>query len=103
MKLSEYQRLARTTAIYPEEHKLIYPTLGLTEEAGEVAGKVSKFIRDGHLDESGLKKEMGDLLWYFAAIANDMEFDLDEIAQMNLDKLASRKNRGVLGGSGDNR
>lgn len=103
MDFSSYQKRAKSTAIYPEAYKLVYPALGLAGEAGEVAEKIKKSIRDGNLDVEGLKKELGDVLWYIAAIANDIEFDLNEIAQMNLDKLESRKNRGVLGGSGDNR
>jgi len=103
MDFSSYQKRAKSTAIYPEAYKLVYPALGLAGETGEVAEKVKKSIRDGNLDVEGLKKELGDVLWYIAAIANDMGFDLSEIAQMNLDKLESRKNRGVLGGSGDNR
>lgn len=103
MDFSSYQKKAKSTAIYPEAYKLVYPALGLAGETGEVAEKVKKSIRDGNLDVEGLKKELGDVLWYIAAIANDMGFDLSEIAQMNLDKLESRKNRGVLGGSGDNR
>lgn len=103
MDFSSYQKKAKSTAIYPEAYKLVYPALGLAGETGEVAEKVKKSIRDGNLDVEGLKKELGDVLWYIAAIANDMGFDLNEIAQMNLDKLESRKNRGVLQGSGDNR
>jgi NTP pyrophosphatase (non-canonical NTP hydrolase) len=103
MDFSSYQKKAKSTAIYPDTHKLTYPALGLAGESGEVAEKIKKSIRDGNLDKEGLKKELGDVLWYVAAIANDMEFDLDEIAQMNLSKLESRKNRGVLSGSGDNR
>lgn len=103
MDFSSYQKRAKSTAIYPESYRLVYPALGLAGETGEVAEKIKKSIRDGNLDVEGLKKELGDVLWYIAAIANDMGFDLSEIAQMNLDKLESRKNRGVLGGSGDNR
>lgn len=101
MNFDHYQAQAATTAIYDNP---LYPVLGLTEEAGEVAGKVAKSLRDKtDLDADVMMKEMGDVLWMLAAIANDYGFSLAEIAQRNLDKLASRKARGVLGGSGDDR
>lgn len=101
MNFSEYQVRASETAIYDDK---IYPILGLAEEAGEVAGKVAKSLRDKTpLDEDVLIKEMGDVLWMLAAIATDNDIDLSEVAQRNLDKLASRQKRGVLTGSGDDR
>lgn len=110
MKISDYQKQALTTAL-PHDDKLsemAYCALGLTGEAGEVADIVKKIIRDdsGKVLESTrneVKKEMGDVLWYMAALASHFDLDLSEIAQMNLDKLASRKARGVLGGSGNDR
>lgn len=108
MELNDYQNGAISTAIYDRKDAVVYPTLGLTGEAGEVADKVKKVIRDngGELSEDKRKeiaKELGDVLWYTAVLARDLGYSLNEIAQMNLQKLASRKERGVLHGSGDNR
>lgn len=108
MTLNEYQQKALETAVYPQEFKIIYPSLGLTGEAGECADKVKKVIRDNSgefTDEKKreLAKEIGDVLWYCATLANDIGFDLETIGQMNYSKLHSRQERGVLGGSGDNR
>ena len=108
MTLNEYQQKALETAVYPQEFKIIYPSLGLTGEAGECADKVKKVIRDngGQFTEEKkyeLAKEIGDVLWYCATFENDIGFDLETIGQMNNDKLHSRQERGVLGGSGDNR
>ena len=108
MTLNEYQEKAVATAIYGEGSKIIYPTLGLTGEAGEVADKVKKVLRDNEgvfTDEKKkeIMKEAMDCLWYLAALANDLGYTLEEGAQMNLDKLASRKARNVISGSGDNR
>ena len=108
MTLNEYQQKALETAVYPQEFKIIYPSLGLTGEAGECSDKVKKVIRDngGQFTEEKkyeLAKEIGDVLWYCATFANDIGYDLETIGQMNNDKLHSRQERGVLGGSGDNR
>lgn len=109
MNFSEYQAASRKTAIYPDiGSNFVYPTLGLTDEAGEVAGKVKKIFRDdgGVLTEEkrqDISKELGDVLWYIAQLATELNLDLGDIAQANLDKLASRKERGTLHGSGDNR
>ena len=108
MTLNEYQKKALETAVYPQEYKIIYPSLGLTGEAGECSDKVKKVIRDngGQFTEEKkyeLAKEIGDVLWYCATFANDIGYDLETIGQMNNDKLHSRQERGVLGGSGDNR
>ena len=81
---------------------IIYPTLGLCGESGEVAEKVKKHLRDGaSLDE--LKKELGDVLWYLASIASDLNISLNDIALTNVEKLQSRMERGKISGSGDNR
>ena len=103
MRFNEYQEEASKTAIYPEQYKIVYPALGLAGEAGEVAEKVKKHIRDGVLNVDDLKKELGDVLWYLAAIASDLGLKLDDVAEANLQKLRSRKARGVISGSGDNR
>jgi NTP pyrophosphatase (non-canonical NTP hydrolase) len=103
MTFDDYQSAARKTAIYPEQHKVVYPALGLTGEAGEVAEKVKKWIRDGVLDPDAVKKELGDVLWYLAALAGDLNLSLSDVAEANVRKLESRQARGVLGGSGDNR
>jgi NTP pyrophosphatase (non-canonical NTP hydrolase) len=106
--LDMYQQVAKTTAIYPREQAIIYPTLGLTGEAGEVANKVKKIIRDGSdsKDEklvSEIKAEIGDCLWYIAVLADDFNIKLSDIASANLEKLANRKKKGTIHGSGDTR
>lgn len=108
MEVNDYQKSALKTAIYPEEQKIIYPTLGLTGEAGEVSDKVKKVLRDneGIFSEERKKeiaKELGDVAWYLAVCANDIGYSLEDICRMNIEKLASRKERGKLNGSGDNR
>lgn len=90
------------TAIFPADQGLAYTTLGLAGEAGEIANKVKKVIRDGRSTD-GIADELGDVLWYLAAVANELGADLGDIADANLAKLASRAKRGKLGGSGDNR
>ena len=106
--LDMYQQVAKTTAIYPREQAIIYPTLGLTGEAGEVANKVKKIIRDGSDKNddslvSEIKSEIGDCLWYIAVLANDFNIKLSDIASANLEKLEKRKQKGTIHGSGDNR
>lgn len=103
LTLSSYQKMAAGTAIYPEVHAITYPALGLTGEAGEVANKVKKIIRDGKMDRSALGAEIGDCLWYIAALCRDLNLDMGELAKGNLEKLYSRKQRGTLQGSGDTR
>lgn len=107
MHINDYQDQAVDTAIYPTSARLTYPALGLTGEAGEVADKVKKIIRDGTELTPELRleiaKEVGDVLWYIAAISRDLGYDMQSIAMMNIQKLNSRKARGVLQGSGDNR
>ncbi len=108
MELAEYQRLSRRTAEYPREAWLSYPALGLAGEAGEVAEHAKKAIRDdgGTVSEQrreAMSKELGDVLWYVAQLASELDLDLEEIAQGNLQKLLSRQRRGVLSGSGDDR
>jgi NTP pyrophosphatase (non-canonical NTP hydrolase) len=108
MTLNDYQKEALTTAIYPDEQRIIYPSLGLTGEAGEVADKVKKVLRDNDgvfnpERKAEIAKEIGDVLWYCATLARDLDYDLETIAQINIDKLRSRQQRGMLHGSGDNR
>lgn len=104
-----YQEKACETAIFPKHKAMEYLTLGLTGEAGEIANKVKKFIRDGAVKDEYLAKrieigyEIGDVLWYCAVLAKEMEMDLGHIMDNNLQKLADRKKRGTLSGSGDNR
>ena len=103
MDFKEYQRKAVAFAIYPATHKVLYPTLGLCGEAGEVAEKVKKQVRDGVFNRHEVAKELGDVLWYLANICNDIGYNLDEIADLNISKLSSRKGRHVIQGSVDNR
>lgn len=109
----DYEVATRATAIYPEGqtgsfNAIAYVTLGLTNEAGEVAGKVKKAWRDanGEFDQErieAIKGELGDVLWYLARLADELGLSFQEIAEGNLTKLNSRRARGVIGGSGDNR
>ena len=101
LTLNEYQERMSDTAIY--KWPVIYSSLGLANEAGEVLGKVKKIIRDGTFNREDIADELGDVLWYAAALARDLNVDLSNIAQRNLDKLASRQERGTLKGSGDKR
>lgn len=109
MTFQDYQKDSRKTAIYPNQGKnFIYPTLGLAGEAGEVAEKVKKIIRDkggaaGDEDKMAVGYELGDVLWYIAQLATELGLDLDEVAKNNLKKLASRLERNAIPGSGDNR
>lgn len=109
MDFQTYQTTSRQTAKYPNTgQNFVYPTLGLAGEAGEVAEKVKKIIRDaeGVVDESAredLKKELGDVLWYVAQVATEFGLNLDEIASANIAKLQSRMQRGKISGSGDDR
>lgn len=109
MNLDDYQRGAlRTAAPRDKRNELLHLVLGLAGESGEVAEKFKKWIRDQNSDESQLDrqdiaKELGDVLWYVAVLADYLDLSLDDIATANLKKLANRESRGVLGGSGDNR
>jgi NTP pyrophosphatase (non-canonical NTP hydrolase) len=111
VNLVDFQTAALETAIYPgrgEATGLAYAALGLTGEAGEVANKVKKILRDdsGALtDEKAeqIASELGDVLWYAAAVAEEIDYDLAEIAAGVVRKLRDRKERGVLTGSGDKR
>jgi NTP pyrophosphatase (non-canonical NTP hydrolase) len=109
MTFADYQSAARLTAIYPRDHAIIYPMLGLCGEVGECAEKLKKVIRDCDCEFSrplfldDITKELGDVLWYLSNLASDLHLNLDVIAERNLQKLAARQEQGKLGGSGDNR
>jgi len=106
---ADYQARACETAIFPKHRATEYLTLGLTGEAGEIANKVKKFIRDGATKDEYLSKrieigyEIGDVLWYCAVLAEELEMNLGHIMEKNLEKLADRHKRGKISGSGDNR
>lgn len=107
---SEFQKKAHGFADYycPANIDYVYPALGLSEEAGEVAGKYAKAVRDNNavIDENRkveIVKELGDVLWFVAELATNLGVSLDEVMENNITKLTSRKERGVIHGSGDNR
>ena len=106
MKFDDYQKFTKTTAMYPKTHTFPYLTIGLAGEAGEVAEKVKKVIRDkgGKMDQETrnlLALELGDVLWYLARFADELKFKMSDIAHLNKQKLLSRKKRGRIKGSGD--
>jgi NTP pyrophosphatase (non-canonical NTP hydrolase) len=109
VELDAYQRGAlRTAAPRDRKNELLHLVLGLVGESGEVAEKFKKWVRDldsdeARIDRADIAKELGDVLWYLAVLADYLDLSLDDIATTNLAKLASRQGRGVLGGSGDNR
>ena len=109
MRFSVYQYKARRTAIYPNlGHNLWYPALGLCGESGEVAEKIKKAYRDENgtltpVRRAELEKELGDVPWYIANLASEAGLDLEDVAEMNLDKLARRKETNKLHSSGDDR
>ncbi|MDC2975049.1 nucleoside triphosphate pyrophosphohydrolase family protein [Prochlorococcus sp. AH-736-K09] len=109
MDFKTYQKRARETAQYPNlGSNNIYPTLGLVGEAGEVAEKVKKVLRDkkGIFDQdskNAIKKELGDVLWYISNLCTELDFTLDEVAAQNLEKLRLRAAKGMISGSGDDR
>ena len=109
MDFKEYQEKSRKTAVYPNiGDNFVYPTLGLSGEAGEVAEKIKKVIRDkgGVVDGETrelIKKELGDVLWYVSQIAAELGLSLDDIAEGNIKKLYDRLERGKITGNGDTR
>ena len=108
MEFNDYQKEARATAIYADGHKVTYPALGLASEAGEVAGKIKKVLRDksgsfGPETIEAIGNELGDVLWYVAVLAADLGLSLDDIAARNVEKLRSRMARGTIRGDGDQR
>ncbi len=109
MDFNEYQRLAFGTVLEPDRMKVVYASLGLAGETGEVVDKVKKIIRDHNSDfttqehRMALARELGDVLWYLSLMAHDLGLTLDEVAQINIDKIYSRKHRDKIHGSGDER
>lgn len=108
MNLSFYQEQAITTAVYPQETSVMYPAMGLAGEAGEVLNKIKKVYRDkgGVFDtdtKQEIAKELGDVLWYVAVLARDLDQNLEDTARDNLRKLQDRMRRGVIAGEGDDR
>lgn len=108
MDFQDYQSKARETAVYPGDMSIIYPALGLCGEAGEVAEKVKKVVRDKNCefsdeDRMAIRKELGDVLWYIAQICSDLDLRLESVAIANVEKLRLRKEKGTLSGSGDDR
>jgi NTP pyrophosphatase (non-canonical NTP hydrolase) len=109
MNFIDYQKKSRKTAGYPAiGHAVIYPTLGLVNEAGEVAGKIKKVFRDkgGEISDqtrTALKAELGDVLWYIAQVCTELGLSMDEVAEYNIDKLYARLERGTIRGDGDER
>jgi NTP pyrophosphatase (non-canonical NTP hydrolase) len=102
MLIEEYQELAFKTALETAKNPA-YMVSNLTSEAGEVAGKYAKWIRDGVLDEAGMQKEIGDVFWQIAGLSTVMGWSLADIASQNLKKLAQRQVNNTLKGSGDER
>jgi len=105
---NEYQKKAKETAHYSKKDGIYYITIGLMGEAGEVANKVKKIIRDdgGQLTDQRreiLKKELGDVMWYIAMLCTELGLNLDDVMEANNEKLASRKKRSKIQGDGDDR
>ena len=109
MDFDTYQINARKTAIYPDKgSNFIYPTLGLVGESGEIAEKIKKILRDkkGLIDietKNALKKELGDVLWYVSNLSSELNISLNSVAEINLEKLNRRIEKGTISGSGDDR
>jgi len=109
MNLNEYQTLAlRTARSKDAPNEIFHLLLGLCGEAGEIAEKTKKIVRDkdsdfGQLDTDDLTKELGDVLWHVAVIADYFDIDLEAVGATNIKKLTSRLERGTINGSGDNR
>lgn len=107
--LTKYQQEAHSTAIYPTIQtdpivlSCMYAALGLTGEAGEVAEKIKKWHRDGHINAEEFEKELGDVIWYVSELATILGLNLESLFEKNLIKLQKRKQKGTLGGEGDNR
>lgn len=108
LNLNDYQKWTIETAIYPQagtgaDIELNYLALGLCSEAGEVAGKIKKYIRDGKLNVGDVMSEASDCLWYIARLADALGMEFEDLAELNYGKLTKRKEAGTISGSGDNR
>ena len=108
LQFNEYCKAAATTDRYPNECKPWVYALGLTGEAGELADKIKKVYRDKcgvfkQEEREAIAKELGDVLWYLTRLGATLGFSLEQIAEMNIEKLADRAKRGKIGGSGDER
>lgn len=108
MNVSDYLKATDETAIYPQagtgkDLELYYLALGLTSEAGEVAGKVKKLIRDGHWDAGAIAYELGDVFWYLVRLCDAIGYTPEDVLDINIKKLTSRKEKNTLKGSGDER
>lgn len=108
MRLQEYTEKTLETAIYPgagtgNDAELTYLALGLTSEAGEVAGKIKKLLRDNKLDVGNLAYELGDCFWYLCRLSEAIGYDPENILEINMNKLLKRKENGTIQGSGDHR
>ena len=108
LQANDYQKKTLETAIYPQAGsgspiELYYLGLGIASEAGEVAGKIKKIIRDGSLDTVAIVQEVGDVLWYAARLCDALGFELEDVLQLNYAKLTKRKDNGTIQGSGDQR
>ncbi|MBD5256201.1 MAG: nucleoside triphosphate pyrophosphohydrolase family protein [Bacteroides sp.] len=108
MELNDYQKAALSTTIYPNDNNISYLALAICGEAGELAEKVKKVIRDkqGQFyipDLTAIAMELGDILWYAANLAKVLGYDLSDIAQLNIEKINGRVERGTIHGTGDNR
>ncbi len=106
MDFAEYQKGAKSTAVYPKrlDGGVYYPALGLAGEVGELLNKIKKTARDGkELDIEDIRGELGDVLWYVSQIAEEIGISMEDIAAHNIEKLRSRKERGVISGNGDRR
>ena len=106
LQANDYQLKTLETAIYPEaglgsSTELYYLALGVASEAGEIAGKIKKLLRDGTLDSVAIMHEVGDVLWYCARLSDALGFELEDVMQVNYAKLTRRKENDTIKGSGD--
>lgn len=102
MTLNEYQNKAHEFACYMDDY---YPWFALIEEIGELYTHIAKLLRGdyAYLDKTAIKKELGDCLWQFQEVCSSLGFTLQDIAELNIDKLEDRKQRDKIRGSGDER